>query len=346
MTWLNNLDRFRTKPENQPAITEDFICKNCRNLFKGHYCPVCGQAVKDMDRPFGVLFINFLGDIFAFDTRYLRTMNAILFKPGYLSQEFFEGKRERFAPPMRMYIIASFFLFLLLQVYTNRIITYALDAPFTSQNPDHSRQASGALADSPGSDPVARLEASNYILPGFNLSMNEFIEKRDLRENLDDISTRLEARLVSEPNPRNRAKLREQVKLIKSPEEAVARIMKYMSWAFFLLLPLFAIILKLFYQRKKFYYIRHFIFSIHLHTFMFTVFSVLMCLLLVFPKVPPYISYPVLLTIPIYFILALKRFYNQGTAISILKMSGISIIYNIIFWFAVGWVFLRALTLV
>ena len=119
-----------------------------------------------------------------------------------------------------------------------------------------------------------------------------------------------------------------------------------MSWTFFLLLPLFALILKLFYQKRKFYYIRHFVFSLHLHTFMFTVFTLMIGLLLVFPKVPPYISYPILLTIPVYSVLSIKKFYHQGFASNILKLSGILIIYNMIFWFAVGWVFLGALTFI
>ena len=79
---------------------------------------------------------------------------------------------------------------------------------------------------------------------------------------------------------------------------------------------------------------------------MFTVFTLMIGLLLVFPKVPPYISYPILLTIPVYSVLSLKKFYHQGFASNILKFSGILIIYNMIFWFAVGWVFLGALTLI
>jgi uncharacterized membrane protein len=51
-------------------------------------------------------------------------------------------------------------------------------------------------------------------------------------------------------------------------------------------------------------------------------------------------------TIPVYLLLALKKFYSQGIGKLILKFAGISVIYNLIFWVAVGLVFFNALKLI
>lgn len=118
--WSKIKARFKKK-EIQPA--EEESCKNCETVFTGHFCPNCGQAVKDYDKPFGFIFYNFVGDFFSFDARFFRTLLTLILRPGFLSKEYFEGRRVRYAPPFRIFIFESFILFLLLQTYTNRGLT-------------------------------------------------------------------------------------------------------------------------------------------------------------------------------------------------------------------------------
>src|SRR5690606_19355956 len=56
---------------------------------------------------------------------------------------------------------------------------------------------------------------------------------------------------------------------IDNPEAANARVIKSISIMMFFLLPVFGVILKLMYFRKRKFYIEHLIFSIHLHAFLF-----------------------------------------------------------------------------
>ena len=332
--------------EDKENISKDVTCRNCQAHFDGNYCPVCGQGIKELDRPFGFIVINFVGDMFAFDTRFLRTIKDLTLKPGYLTEQFFEGKRIRYATPTRLFILSSFILFFLLQVYSNRILTTVLDAPVTSGNVQVNDSVSVVLPglmfteDKPAPDSVA------IDFSGINLNLDAFVNKSNIREGLLEISNQMEAELSEETDPEERAKLMEQIRLIRTPEQAIVKILKYMSWAFFLLLPLFALILKLFYFRQHHFYIRHLIFSIHLHTFLFFIYIILISLLLLFEKVNPYIILAFLLTIPVYFITALKKFYGQNIFKVILKFAGISMLYNLLFWIVVGWVFLRALSII
>ena len=99
------LQNMSDKPENQE------ICKNCGTTFQGNYCPECGQSLRDFQKPFGVVAVDFLGNVAAFDTRLWHTIKPLLFKPGKLTREFFAGRRVRYVPPFRLLFFFSFVFF-------------------------------------------------------------------------------------------------------------------------------------------------------------------------------------------------------------------------------------------
>lgn len=98
----------------------EFICKNCETKFEGHFCPHCGQSVRDLDMPFKVLVLDIMANMWAFDTRVFKTLKSLIFKPGEMASDFVVGKRERYMPPFRIYIFVSIILFLLLNIATSR----------------------------------------------------------------------------------------------------------------------------------------------------------------------------------------------------------------------------------
>jgi hypothetical protein len=98
------------------------ICKNCQASFKGNYCSECGQSKREFDRPLKLLIVDFVGNIFAFDTRVWRSLNHVLLHPGKMEQQYIQGKRVRYMPPFRMYVFMSFLFFLMLSFMTNRTV--------------------------------------------------------------------------------------------------------------------------------------------------------------------------------------------------------------------------------
>jgi hypothetical protein len=48
------------------------------------------------------------------DSRLWRTLRALLTRPGMLTREYFAGRRERYLPPIRLYLVLSVAFFLLL----------------------------------------------------------------------------------------------------------------------------------------------------------------------------------------------------------------------------------------
>ncbi|MDP3452197.1 MAG: DUF3667 domain-containing protein [Bacteroidales bacterium] len=96
------------------------VCKNCETQFEGNYCPNCGQSVKDLDIPFKILIFDIMANMWAFDTRVLKTLKSVLFKPGEMALDYVAGKRARYMPPFRFYVFISFIFFLLLNLTTTR----------------------------------------------------------------------------------------------------------------------------------------------------------------------------------------------------------------------------------
>lgn len=358
--WFKLKQRLNKKKSREPEV--DYVCKNCETRFTGHYCPNCGQAVKDYDKPFSFIFYNFLGDFFAFDTRFFRTLGALIIKPGFLTKEYFEGRRVRYAPPFRVYIFLSFILFLLLQNLSNRGLTTVLDSGFNS-NMLELDSSSLALADSVIKSVNAELRPDQVAIKDSLLEHAGFVDTDgntplslnsgstlakgaiDLRHFLNKYAVSLEKDFEAETDPAEKAKLREYIRLCRSPESAMAKILEYISWAFFLLLPIFALLLKLIYIGRKQNYMRHLIFSIHVHSFIFIVLSVLVAAYLVFNIKPGGVATVLALAAPVYLVIAMKKFYGQSVGKVILKFLAISFLYNIVFFVVVTLATLNAINI-
>lgn len=270
----------------------------------------------------------------------------LLIKPGFLTLEYFRGRRVKYAPPFRIFIFVSFVLFLLLQIYTNRGLTTVLDADLKANNPIAIDSTSKAVADSLMTEFKDEIDSTQLENLNFHLDLESFRDTRDLRHGLNKFAAGLEEKLENTTEPKERKKLLEYIRLSRSPEQAMAKVLEYMSWAFFLLLPIFALILKLAYIRRKQNYMRHLIFSIHIHSFIFIILILIVgAYLIVDINLKTYTSV-LILFIPVYFILALKKFYGQSYGKVFLKFIVVSFLYNIIFFIAVGYVFLSALSIV
>jgi Protein of unknown function (DUF3667) len=89
---------------------------NCGVVLSGRYCANCSQAA-DVHVPSTTeLFHEALEGITHSDSRLWRTLYALLFKPGKLTQEFVAGRRAAYLPPFRLYLVVSVIFFLIASV--------------------------------------------------------------------------------------------------------------------------------------------------------------------------------------------------------------------------------------
>ncbi|MBM4165646.1 MAG: DUF3667 domain-containing protein [Ignavibacteria bacterium] len=87
-------------------------CLNCGEKLVGKFCSKCGQELTHLNVPFSHIVKEFLGNYLHFDSYVISSIKLLLFKPGFLTKEFIEGKRVRHIPPLRMYFFISVLYFL------------------------------------------------------------------------------------------------------------------------------------------------------------------------------------------------------------------------------------------
>ncbi|MCO4800076.1 MAG: DUF3667 domain-containing protein, partial [Colwelliaceae bacterium] len=90
-------------------------CENCHAKVEGMYCSQCGQSVESTLRYFWSVILHLLDDIFSFDSRASRTLFPLIFKPGFLTNEYIAGRRVHYVPPLRLYLFISIIFFISLK---------------------------------------------------------------------------------------------------------------------------------------------------------------------------------------------------------------------------------------
>ncbi len=91
-------------------------CLNCGHPLElsDRYCPYCSQANTTKHLSIRDFFEEFLGEIVNLDTRLVRTLKTMLWRPGAISLEFIEGRRKTYANPFRLLLSVAIIYFLML----------------------------------------------------------------------------------------------------------------------------------------------------------------------------------------------------------------------------------------
>jgi len=95
------------------SIAEN-TCENCHQSINGPFCGQCGQQAESTLKYFWVVIMHLLDDIFSFDSRAARTLFPLVARPGFLTNEYFAGRRVHYVPPLRLYLFISIVFFITL----------------------------------------------------------------------------------------------------------------------------------------------------------------------------------------------------------------------------------------
>jgi len=95
--------------------TEPAQCYNCGHPISGKFCSECGQKFQPPVIPLQDVAIDILGNFVTFDSKALRSLRPLLFRPGFLTREFSAGRQVAYLPPSRLYAIVSVYFWLLVR---------------------------------------------------------------------------------------------------------------------------------------------------------------------------------------------------------------------------------------
>jgi hypothetical protein len=96
-----------------PSPPDPRPCSNCGTALSGRYCSSCGQRADTAAHTVGHFFHEAIEAFTHFDSRLWGTLRPLLRRPGFLTREYFAGRRARYLPPLRLYLIMSVLFFVL-----------------------------------------------------------------------------------------------------------------------------------------------------------------------------------------------------------------------------------------
>lgn len=97
-------------------------CLNCGHLLdmSDKYCPNCSQANSNKKLVLKDFFDEFFSNLINYDSKLLKTLSALLIKPGTITKDYIRGKRISYTNPFR-FLLSLAFLYFLMVTYDNSL---------------------------------------------------------------------------------------------------------------------------------------------------------------------------------------------------------------------------------
>ncbi|MGO9803395.1 MAG: DUF3667 domain-containing protein [Steroidobacteraceae bacterium] len=292
-------------PRPAPAAPVQ-LCDNCGASVTGRYCANCGQRLEPPVHTLWHFMAVAAEDVTHADSRLWRTLAALLFRPGYLTHEFLAGRRARYLPPVRLYLVLSVVFFLsaaalhskaqVLQVSTtdNGVPKAAHLVPLTEAT---SIPGSGARPGESVAERNARECAMiNYDGP-WHTTLTPEMQKACLRVRADNARS-----------------------LMQSVRHNLPRVM-------FVFLPLIAALMMLMYSRPRHYYVEHLLLLVHNHAFVFLMLPLAWVVGALLPSVARWLDLALSIYIAWYLYRSMRTVYGQGRALTLAKLTALAFVY-------------------
>ena len=282
-------------------------CANCGVSVSGRYCGNCGQRLEPPLQSLRHFLTVALEDVTHADSRLWRTLWALLFKPGFLTHEFLAGRRARYLPPVRLYLVLS--------------VVFFVCASLTHSN-------GGVIQVSTDDDAIPKavrvvpLKDADSLATTAPAHPGETAEQRAAREcgmiNYDGPwhatlrpAAQQACRKIRADNARS---------LMATFRHNLPRIM-------FVFLPLLAGIMMLFYWRPRHYYVEHLLLLLHNHACVFVVVPLAWGVGALLPRVSGLVDLALVVYLAWYMYRSMRSVYGQGAWLTVAKLAALSLFY-------------------
>lgn len=220
------------------TLRKDMTCLNCNHVVEKRFCPNCGQENKETKETFHYLFTHTIEDLVHYDIGFWETIKYLLFYPAKLTIEYLSGKRKMYVPPVKLYIFISFITFFILSIINS--FEDHVETPIKTTTTKDKIKKEGNIRFSENKENGIQVDTTT-IKTGLNQNSSEF--GKWLYKSFRTIA--------KHSKDKDFAK-----KFTKTLFSTIPK-------ALFIFMPLFAFILWLFHNKKKWYYFDHGIFTIH-----------------------------------------------------------------------------------
>lgn len=338
-------------------------CLNCGATLQGKYCHVCGQENLELKESFGHMMNHAISDYFHFDHQFFHTLKPLLFKPGFLTNEYMGGRRAQYLHPVKMYIFISIVYFLVL-FQSGAQLGIVRDS---SNDP---------VATQKGLDSAKKAISSNAYIPNVakkqiehDLDKQKAAEKNNI--NINVVDNRKTGKWFR-PHTKDTSYaeyLANQKKLVAdqqdnfidrawnrkvftykekygpgAQEQFLEDVQHNAPKMMFFLLPILALILRVTFFRNKKFYVEHLIYAFHLFCCLFLFLGISILVKMFIPHswviVIDIIGIIEFIYIVWYVYRSLRVVYQRGRFRTMAKMVGMSFMYFLAFMFCTSALFI------
>lgn len=196
------------------------------------------------------------GNMFNMDSTVMRSIRPLFLEPGALTRHFMEGRRASYVRPVRLYLISSLFFFVAFSTVlpaltgpSGKDLNISVDGEKVKKKTKASKAKQEQSDDSSGASAEKDDEAEADEPPP---------PMRGLPHSREELAKRFEYQGEKIAKMENA----ERLKVL------LPHLVDAGSKGLFLLMPLFALFLKLLYVRRDPFYLDHLIFALHYHAFL------------------------------------------------------------------------------
>jgi hypothetical protein len=294
-------------------------CPNCHKVFADeqfNFCPYCGQENHTHKLPVKHFVMELVESFTHFDTKVIATFKDLILQPGLVIKNFNDNKRTRYVPPIRIYAFMSFAFFL----FFNFMVSGEVEG------------ISVKVKTTPNKAPASSVNIFGTNTKMDTLTSREFADRPYLTNELIDSTFRskniptnwLNTRIIHTTVKLNKGEL--------AVTDLFEKFIKYITYSIFILMPIFALLLMLFYRKRDYYYSEFLVFSIYFHTLLFGAFGFLMLVIGFLPldyKLK-YVGVILFFGMTVYLGLALKRVFADSTPKTVFKTVLLSAVYAVL----------------
>jgi hypothetical protein len=338
-------------------------CLNCGTELKGPFCYYCGQPDRNFFRFFPALLREFMSDFLELDSRFMRTMKPLMFRPGRLTRDYLEGRRFRYTPPLRLYLFSSIVFFLLAALLSSNAIDGGNHEvgviTITPDREEQLQQARDAIDNMPeeakeqlGLDPEvlkqqidkATSEQQEETEVGkpeenwFDSSDIQFNDEPwdretnpvDIRWLPDSFNDWINDEVENSPDKARR--------INENPDLIIDQVFDILPATMFVLLPVVALLFKFWFLFAKRYYVEHLIFALHNHSFLFVSLTLLLLIAIIEGRLTEagmtgtgqavsWLAIALMVWVPMYMLISLRHVYRQNWFLTFIKFGVIGLSY-------------------
>jgi len=362
---------------------EGVHCANCSAPMQGEFCHECGQSIHSVLRPMHHMVEDTLDMVLHIDGRVVHTVPPLLYRPGFLTLEYFSGRRQRYVAPFRLMFVLCLLAFFVCHIAIDNVGFTDTDLKASEgtgefakdltpdavrthyeqvrKDIEKSNEDAGHGKKAMHRDVSAERDHANHRLSqlgaiplpaqtedGWNFHSKQVDVtwlpdgmNRSINRSIEHMGTNLKGAMVGGEEG------------AAAQDRILAGVFSVLPQTMFVVMPLFALLLKVMYVFRRRLYMEHLIVALHSHAFLFLALLLGVLLGMLRAWLVPHGAWmgpPLTVLIwvlgiwmPVYLLIMQKRVYRQGWFLTTMKYLFVGWCYTWLIGFALGFAALLGL---